>query len=365
MTDHSNQKRMLALDGGGLLGLITLGMLKQIEDDLRTAHGNPDLVLRDFFDYIGGTSTGAIIAAGLMIGRPVQNLIDIYVNHGEDMFSKASWWNKIRSGLSHKYDHTFLANMLQEEFTKHSIAELQAQGVLPTDKHLLIVTRNYRTDSAWPLSTNRDALYNQGPNSNLNMPLWQVIRASTAAPSFFQPEWLDVPGLGEIPFVDGGLTPHNNPALKIYQMATRSEYNCNWDAGVDKMMLCSVGTSFADRTVREPGRMGQMIASLAMTTPSDLMHGINTGIDAACRTIGKCTHGLPIDGELGDMAGAGSVEPAFTYARYNVDVGPKAMAEMKKQGVRHSRPRRKAGHGQRCPDGHLQSDRRMGGQGIR
>ena len=343
MTDQTTKKRMLALDGGGLMGLISLGILKKVEDDLRAAHGgDPNFVLRDFFDYIGGTSTGAIIAAGLMTGRSVQNLIDIYKNHGADMFSPASWWNKLRSGLSHKYDHTFLSNMLQDEFTKHSIAELQAQGILPTDKHLLIVTRNYKTDSAWPLSSNPRAEYNQGPHSNLDMPLWQVIRASTAAPSFFQPEWLDIPGLGgETPFVDGGLTPHNNPAFKIYQMATRPEYNCNWTPGEDDMMICSIGTGYADREVRNPGRMGQMIASLAMTTPSDLMHGINTSIDVACRTVGKCTFGLPIDGELRDMTQPGPTSAAFTYARYTADVGPKAMQAMKAAGVDIADPNEK------------------------
>lgn len=332
MAENPDQKRMLALDGGGLMGLISLGILKKVEDDLRAARGgDPAFRLRDFFDYVGGTSTGAIIAAGLMTGRSVQELIDIYMNHGASMFTPASLWDKARSGFSHKYDHGFLVDMLKKEFTELTIEQLQNQGLLPTDKHLLIVTRRYDTDSAWPLSTNPAAMFNDKalPYCNLFLPLWQVVRASTAAPSFFQPEWITMPGGGpKRPFVDGGLTPHNNPALKMYQMATRPEYNCNWAAGEEKLMICSIGTGYSDRAVRNPKRMGQPLTSLAMTTPSDLMHGINTGIDVACRSIGRCTYGNEIDLELGDMTGSAGHAAAFTYARYNIDVAPENLDKL-------------------------------------
>ena len=51
---------MLALDGGGIRGLITLGILEKIEKLVKDRAGGK---LCDYFDYIGGTSTGAIIAA--------------------------------------------------------------------------------------------------------------------------------------------------------------------------------------------------------------------------------------------------------------------------------------------------------------
>ena len=59
-------KRILSLDGGGIRGVITLQFLEKIETILRKRHGdNPDFRLCHYFDLIGGTSTGAIIAAGL------------------------------------------------------------------------------------------------------------------------------------------------------------------------------------------------------------------------------------------------------------------------------------------------------------
>ena len=51
------QRKMLALDGGGIRGVLTLSFLKRIEHIV----GKP---LHEYFDYIAGTSTGAIIAAG-------------------------------------------------------------------------------------------------------------------------------------------------------------------------------------------------------------------------------------------------------------------------------------------------------------
>ena len=67
-------KRILALDGGGIRGALTLGCLERIEAILRQRHRRPDLRLCEYFDLIGGTSTGAIIAAALAIGLGAFNL---------------------------------------------------------------------------------------------------------------------------------------------------------------------------------------------------------------------------------------------------------------------------------------------------
>ncbi|NJL60190.1 MAG: hypothetical protein HC887_11695 [Desulfobacteraceae bacterium] len=61
-------KRILAIDGGGIRSLISLGFWEQIETLLRERHNNPNLRLYEYFDLIGGTSTGAVLAAGLAVG---------------------------------------------------------------------------------------------------------------------------------------------------------------------------------------------------------------------------------------------------------------------------------------------------------
>ena len=64
-------RKILSLDGGGIRGILTLEILAEMEKQLKQKlNKGDDFCLGDYFDYIGGTSTGAIIAAGLSIGVP-------------------------------------------------------------------------------------------------------------------------------------------------------------------------------------------------------------------------------------------------------------------------------------------------------
>src|SRR5687767_11771320 len=87
-------KRILALDGGGIRGALTLGYLKQIETILKKQHGNHDSFrLCDYFDLIGGTSTGSIIASCLAIGWTVDEIKEKYFELGGKIFAKKyKWW---------------------------------------------------------------------------------------------------------------------------------------------------------------------------------------------------------------------------------------------------------------------------------
>ncbi len=83
-------RKLLALDGGGIRGVLTLEVLSRMERLLADATGRGEgFRLCDFFDYIGGTSTGAIIAAGLARGMSAQELLEFYKRAGPAMFDKA------------------------------------------------------------------------------------------------------------------------------------------------------------------------------------------------------------------------------------------------------------------------------------
>src|SRR5947207_389208 len=79
-------KRILALDGGGIRGVLTLEYLAVIEEMLRQRAGRDDFRLCDYFDLIGGTSTGAIIAAALACGMSVRELKTLYREIGTSAF---------------------------------------------------------------------------------------------------------------------------------------------------------------------------------------------------------------------------------------------------------------------------------------
>src|SRR5262249_14063266 len=87
-------KRILALDGGGLRGVLSLGFLARIESLLRERHGNAAAFrLGHYFDLIAGTSTGAIIAGALAKGMTVDEISKHYMTIGTEVFKK-DWFRQ-------------------------------------------------------------------------------------------------------------------------------------------------------------------------------------------------------------------------------------------------------------------------------
>lgn len=321
-------KKILACDGGGILGLISVEILARLESELRQRLGKPQLALSDFFDFTCGTSTGAIIAACISAGMSMDAIREFYVASGAQMFDKASVFKRLHYG----YNDEPLARKLRLELDR---ALGQTGATLGSDKLrtlLMMVMRNHSTDSPWPVSNNPLAHYNQPgrKDCNLLLPLWQLVRASTAAPTFFPPEVVTfgegTPEEYQFVFVDGGVTTYNNPAFLAFQMATAAPYHLNWKSGVDQLLIVSVGTgsTAARRPDVEPGDMH--LLHHATTVPGALMNAAMAGWDMACRTLGECRFGAPIDREFGDMVSVpgatsnSSVPKQFAYLRYDPDV---------------------------------------------
>ena len=322
-------RKILALDGGGIRGILTLEILLQIERLLAEATGKGEAFrLCNYFDYIGGTSTGAIIAAGLTRGMSVGELLNFYQQMGPAMFDKAFILNR----LKYRYESEPLARELQQTFG-------EATNLFPAQLKclLLVVTRNVTTDSPWPISSNPLAKYNEPtrPDCNLHIPLWQLVRASTAAPVYFAPEvlqWDANDPSRTFKFVDGGVTPYNNPAFLLWRMATQAPYRLNWPTGEKKLLVVSVGTGTSpqlDANVYSTSNILQNASSI----PSALMYGAQVDQDINCRTMGRCVFGNAIDRELGDLIPldaqakavplAQDLGRAFLYARYNAELtGP-------------------------------------------
>src|SRR4051812_7850164 len=93
---RESPKKLLAIDGGGIRGVLSLEVLKKIEDLLQAQSGRSDFRLCDYFDYIAGTSTGGIIAAGLSVGMSVGEVLAFYEKAGAQMFVKANLLRRLR-----------------------------------------------------------------------------------------------------------------------------------------------------------------------------------------------------------------------------------------------------------------------------
>ncbi len=324
---EDQKHKILALDGGGIRGILTLEVLARMEEMLADATGGgSDFRLCHFFDYVGGTSTGAIIAAGLARGMSARELLDFYQETGPAMFDKQF--------ILKRWNALYKSKPLKKELHKTFGADTTLQ---PDDLEclLLAVTRNRSTDSPWPISSNPQAKYNDTsrPDCNLNIPLWQIVRASTAAPVFFPPEviWWDPEDENKaFVFVDGGLTPYNNPAFLLYRMATEAGFRLKWASGEDKLLIMSVGTGAAavvEDEVDDPNRgLLENVGGL----PGALMYAAMVDQDTNCRFVGRCVHGAPLDREIGDMIPRNEkgeiislsqdLARKFLYARYNADL---------------------------------------------
>ena len=327
--NKTGQRKLLALDGGGIRGIVTVEVLAKIESLLQQALGRDDtFVLADYFDYIAGTSTGAIIATCLSLGMRVDEIRDFYIKSGAEMFDKTRLLKRFR----YRYEDNKLAHQLQDV--------IGAETRLGSDKLktlLLLILRNATTDSAWPVSNNPKAMFNlrmdaEGNLSrecNLELPLWQLVRASTAAPTFFPPEVVQV-GNKEFIFVDGGITPYNNPAFQLFLMATVEPYNLSWETGEDKMLLVSIGTGMTPGG-KEDLEVTQMnLLFNAGSIPLALMNGVQLEQDFLCRVFGNCLAGDTLDYEVGDMIGKKGplAQKLFTYVRYNADLVREGLSKL-------------------------------------
>src|SRR5438270_10688585 len=153
-------RKMLAIDGGGIRGLISPGILKRLEELLAPVSGASNFRLCDFFDYIAGTSTGAIIAAGLARGMSAQELLTFYQQTGPAMFDKAALLQRWKT----LYKSEPLAKELQKTFGEKTTLAPEDLCCL-----FLAVTRNVTTDSPWPVSSNPLAKYNQRDRKDCNL----------------------------------------------------------------------------------------------------------------------------------------------------------------------------------------------------
>lgn len=326
--EDKGPKRLLALDGGGIRGALTIEVLAGIEATLREQHGRPELRLCDYFDYIAGTSTGAILATALALGKSTDELRNFYETSGPAMFDKSFALARFRS----LFKHQALAAELKKVFGPDTTLGSDAIRTL-----LMIVLRNATTDSPWPLSNNPRALYNNtnDDQDNLKLPLWQLVRASTAAPVYFQPESIPIGKLEHL-FVDGGVTMFNNPAFQLFLMATIEPFRLQWPTGADKLLLVSVGTGYAADANRNLSPDDMNMLFNAKSVPSALMAAALHQQDALCRIFGKCLSGARLDRELGDLCSTAAPggQKLFSYVRYNAELTRTGLDALGLQDIR-------------------------------
>jgi patatin-like phospholipase/acyl hydrolase len=180
----------------------------------------------------------------LALNHSVGELIDLCINVANESFvrrgSAPLRW--LGGAIVPKFDDETLLRVLRKEFGTDTLGSDRIRC------GLAIVAKRLDTGSVWLFHNHPNGPYFRAGDragdytANCDIALVQLLRASTAAPSYFGPEYLEVaPGVTGL-FVDGGVSPHNNPSLLLFMLATLQGYGFRWPMGDDRLMLVSIGT---------------------------------------------------------------------------------------------------------------------------
>jgi hypothetical protein len=310
-------KRMLALDGGGVRGVITVGFLERIEQLLSQREGH-DVRLGDYFDLIGGTSTGSILAGALTLGFRTQELKHFYLQLAPRVFRRSRWR---LIGWTAKFDAEALRKEIQAVVRDRT---LDSSDLITG---MCLVTKRMDTGSPWIISNNpRAPFWKTPPNAsyvgNQHYRLANLVRASTAAPIYFDPEVLEIiEGEPHGLFIDGGVSPHNNPALALFLMSTLKAYGICWPTGPDKLLIVSLGTGgFRKRLSAVDARRIRAVG-LAIRALAGLIDDAEMLALTMMQWLGECPAPWQINSEIGDLSqDFPPVGPLFKFLRYDVEL---------------------------------------------
>jgi uncharacterized protein len=389
--DKRRPKKLLALDGGGVRGAITVAFLERIEKILTVDLNKPSTAggetsqqglrperpnqqhlkeetprpfegsaaprktarLGDFFDLVGGTSTGAIIACALALGHTTAEIKDFYLRLAPRVFRRPLWRVPF---LQAKFDARALTKEIDDIVKDRT---LDSPDLITG---LGIIMKRLDTGSPWILLNNKRAPYwNDRPGviGNKHYKLAHLIRASTAAPHYFDPEILPImegaadgpfgninANLTNLPilsfllskvralyfasksesdrekrglFVDGGVTPYNSPAFALLMHTTLRRLGICWDLHPEKLTIYSVGTgtyrarfSFAEIGRAAPLRV-VLGALLSLMTDTETLALIQM------QWLGECLRSWKINSEIEDLYGeAPPMGKLFRFARYDL-----------------------------------------------
>lgn len=226
--------RILSLDGGGIRGLITAVWLDALEKKL----GGP---VAGRFDLIAGTSTGSILACGLSKGLRAQDIIDLYVKRGREVFPafRKRIWDRVgrtlTQGLSApKYKPKGLTRALQDVFGQTRFGDL---AIKPT----LVTSYNTLTRTAVVFKNNKP--------EHAQLPVWEICTASSSAPTYFPAHVMKL-GQAASPLVDGGVVANNPTACAVAEgLAIQKQRPEGQRIPLARFVVASFGTGQATRPI--------------------------------------------------------------------------------------------------------------------
>ncbi|MEB3340501.1 CBASS cGAMP-activated phospholipase [Okeania sp.] len=261
--------RILCLDGGGIRGVMPALILQQMEQKL----GSP---LKDHFDLIAGTSTGSMLAVGIALGKSAEELLNLYLEKGLQIFPYQKLFSLKRLPLIFKYGLSApkfssegLMAVLQEQF-----GEQKFPDITPSRDSLKVIIPSYDTIARDPVifkSWNHHRWY-------ANIPLWEICLCSASAPTYFPAHRIEQDGK-VYSLIDGGVCANNPVSCAVAEAIKLLRQSTDKSVGeiVEGIKVISIGTGdpaspIPWEQVRGWGliQWGLRIADIFMDAPPDI-----------------------------------------------------------------------------------------------
>lgn len=193
------KKNILSLDGGGYRGLALLIQLVKFEENFNGKK------YHEIFDYIAGTSTGGIIAVLLSVGYTAKEIMNFYLEYGDDIFNKKF----LRFGLLRsKYSDKNLNNLLSEYLGDKKLSDCKSIILIPT----------------YNVSKNEQVLFKSNKSNDNNFSLVDVTRSTASAPTYFN-AWI----IDNEYYIDGGLVTNNPSLMVLFEAIKNSEHGTKYN----------------------------------------------------------------------------------------------------------------------------------------
>jgi uncharacterized protein len=231
---------ILSIDGGGIRGIIPAIILKSLQEKIGSKKGQYNDHIINYFDLVAGTSTGGILACGLLapVGKmpkyTIDDLLDLYVEKGGAIFQKR-YWTRFGHIFGHRYECSNMEEILSKYFGDIKLSELIKPCIISS--YDIVKRRTHFFTSFNARVSSRD------------FRVRDILRATSAAPTYFEPARIRSLNDAEYALIDGGVFV-NNPALCAYaetrRMMFREKDLANPSA--KDMIIVSLGTGKAEKS---------------------------------------------------------------------------------------------------------------------
>ena len=289
--------RVLAIDGGGIRGIIPATILVALESYLKLYSHDESACLAQHFDLIAGTSTGSILTCLLLsptktqeVGRySAEDILSLYLTEGKTIFSKPLLHQvRCANGMfGSKYSSRGIETLANHYFGDLKLSQLTKPCLIP----------------AYDMQSAKSLFFNQ--KTGMRAPLRDfyvrdIIRGATAAPTFFKPAHIKDDHNQSYTLIDGAVFA-NNPAMCAYVEAGKL------DARIftEDIMLLSLGTGVKEQLYDYERIKNWGMSRWPLPLLSVFSNGSSDTIDhqlsTLFRLVEKSTNYLRIEADMNEM----------------------------------------------------------------